>query len=401
MPRSRVISSVVIVVGCLAGLRAVAADPLLAKHLKVYHEPGRFGGWPANHGIWSWGNEILVGFGRGYDKDQGDSHHIDRDQPEEHLLARTLDGGETWSIEDPSRGGLIPGGASMFGKVRPDLKVPTAVECSGGIDFTHPDFCLTLRMFSSQVGQSQFFYSYDRGKTWKGPFHLSVDGVPSIQARTNYLVNGQHDCFAFLSTSTMDLPTGPGQRSFCARTTDGGKTWKFVGWIGPPVKGNAIMPSVARTADDGLLAVLRRRASPKAWLSAFRSGDEGQTWEPLVDPADDLGRGNPPSLIQLKDGRMCLTYGVRLAPHRICARLSNDDGRTWSEEFVLRDDGASHDIGYPRSAQRPDGNVVTIYYFTDKATGPERYIGATIWEPPAKRQAAAASPSEKSATSTE
>ena len=33
-------------------------------HVKVYCEAGRFGGWPANHGIWSWGNEILVGYSR-------------------------------------------------------------------------------------------------------------------------------------------------------------------------------------------------------------------------------------------------------------------------------------------------------------------------------------------------
>ena len=36
------------------------------KHVDVYYEPGRFGGWPANHGIWIWDNEILVGFGKGY-----------------------------------------------------------------------------------------------------------------------------------------------------------------------------------------------------------------------------------------------------------------------------------------------------------------------------------------------
>ena len=36
-----------------------------AQHVMVYHQPGRFGGWPANHGIWSWGNEILVGFSAG------------------------------------------------------------------------------------------------------------------------------------------------------------------------------------------------------------------------------------------------------------------------------------------------------------------------------------------------
>lgn len=41
------------------------------RHVKVYAEPGRFGDWPANHGAWSWGNEILVGFSRGFYKDLG------------------------------------------------------------------------------------------------------------------------------------------------------------------------------------------------------------------------------------------------------------------------------------------------------------------------------------------
>ena len=38
------------------------------EHVEVYYEPGRYGGWPANHGIWSWGNQILVGFEIGYFK---------------------------------------------------------------------------------------------------------------------------------------------------------------------------------------------------------------------------------------------------------------------------------------------------------------------------------------------
>jgi len=36
---------------------------------------------------------------------------------------------------------------------------------------------------------------------------------------------------------------------------------------------------------------------------------------------------------------------------------------------------------YPRSVERHDGKVVTIYYFWDRKTGPERYIAATIWDP--------------------
>src|ERR1043166_3124889 len=42
---------------------ALAAD---IRHVVVYHEPGKFAGWPANAGIWSWGDEILVGFHAGF-----------------------------------------------------------------------------------------------------------------------------------------------------------------------------------------------------------------------------------------------------------------------------------------------------------------------------------------------
>ena len=44
---------------------AGATDPKVLKHVTVYHESGRFGGWPANHGVWVWGNEILVRLQRG------------------------------------------------------------------------------------------------------------------------------------------------------------------------------------------------------------------------------------------------------------------------------------------------------------------------------------------------
>ena len=70
-----------------------AVTPLGAievQNVIVYHEPGRFGGWPANHGMWNWGNELLVGFSAGYYKDNGPERHaIDHDRPEEHLLARS------------------------------------------------------------------------------------------------------------------------------------------------------------------------------------------------------------------------------------------------------------------------------------------------------------------------
>ena len=63
-------------------------------------EEGRFAGWPANHGIWSWGNEILVGFSAGYHRDLGPNlHNIDRNRPEEHSAVKDV------GLErEPSRG---------------------------------------------------------------------------------------------------------------------------------------------------------------------------------------------------------------------------------------------------------------------------------------------------------
>jgi hypothetical protein len=48
--------------------------------------------------------------------------------------------------------------------------------------------------------------------------------------------------------------------------------------------------------------------------------------------------------------------------------------------MTIRGNAGGRDIGYPRSAQRTDGKVVTIYYFHDEPLG-DRYIAATIWEP--------------------
>ena len=64
----------------------------IPKHVIVYQEPGRFGGWPANHGIWNWGNEILVGFERAYYQANDKNHSIVWDKPAELGLARSLDG---------------------------------------------------------------------------------------------------------------------------------------------------------------------------------------------------------------------------------------------------------------------------------------------------------------------
>lgn len=353
-------------------------DARYVQHVDVYREPGRFGGWPANHGIWSWGNEILVGLSAGYYKDNGPVRHaIDHDKPEEHLLARSMDGGVTWSIENPAKdGALIPNGKSLHGVVPPGLKEKPWKASPGAVDFTNPDFAMTLRMTDVDVGPSRFYYSMDRGRQWQGPFRLKVGELP-IAARTDYVVNGPRDCFIF---QTAAKPDGEEGRPFCARSVDGGATWKFVSWINESPEGFGIMPAAIRLSEDELLCAVRSRNGERRWIETYRSVDNGSTWKPDTTPAPNVGAGNPPSMIVLADERVCLTYGHRGAPYGIRARLSADGGRTWQPEIILRQDAGGRDVGYPRSVQRPDGKVVTVYY-THDAQLSDRYIGATIWDP--------------------
>jgi predicted neuraminidase len=362
-----------------ASQAAPAAPDPAVRHVKVYAEPGRFGGWPANHGLWAWGDEILVGFSAGYFKDNGpDRHAIDHARPEEHLLARSRDGGETWAVENPAeRGALVPTGKVLHGVPPPGLTERPWQDCPGGIDFTHPDFALTVRLTDTNAGPSRFYYSTDRGHDWHGPYRLPLFDQPGIAARTDYVVNGKHDCLLFLTAAKRNGREG---RPLCVRTTDGARTWQFVAWIGDEPHGYAIMPSTVRLGAAELLTAVRRRDGPRGWIETYRSRDDAKSWQLENVPAPDLGAGNPPSLIRLADGRVCLTYGRRAAPYGVFARLSRDGGRTWGREVTVRGDGGGPDVGYPRSAQRADGKVVTVYYFHDRPLG-DRYIAATIWDP--------------------
>ncbi len=347
----------------LVGLVALGAAAVPVENYVVFREEGRFAGWPANNGIWSWGDEIVVGFTLGYHKDNLGGHDIDPDRPSEPRQARSLDGGETWSIETPSY--LEEDGGEMAPR-----------ELRENVDFSHPDFAARFR-------NNRFYYSLDRCHTWHGPFLLPDFGRKGLLARTDYIVDGKHELTAFIAAEKDR--GGEGQPA-CIRTKDGGKTWELVGWIGeqPPAGyGYSIMPSTIRLGDGGYLSMIRRAGvrdgEKRWWLEAYVSPDRGQSWYLLEEPRIENG-GNPASMIRLEDGRIALTYGWRRLLYGIRARLSDDNGQTWGPEIVLRKDGASWDLGYPRTVQREDGKCVTIYYFHDRKR-PERYIGCTIWEP--------------------
>lgn len=354
-------------------------------HRTVYREPGRCAAWPANYGIWSWGDEIVVGFTIGFLNTKDRFHARDKTRPFLPYQARSLDGGETWEVvPTPCR---TPGGRGLSADehMNPGLQVGELLDGPegptdppGGIDFTHPDFALMCARSGLGAGARSWFYvSTDRCHSWQGPYALPMYEQAGVMARTDYVVFSPSQCLLTLTATKEDGKEG---RPFCIHTADGGRTFPFLSWIYERPKGIAIMPATVRLPDGTLLSAVRCHPGRDGQIDIFISEDRGASWQFLITAVEYTGDwGNPPTLTQLADGRLCITYGYRAVPYGIRAAVSEDNGRTWSQPIALRTDGGNHDLGYPRTVQRADGKLVTVYYYNDDPQK-ERYIAATIWE---------------------
>jgi len=349
------------------------------EHVKVYHEEGKFAGWPANLGIWSWEDEILVGFVQADYYDDGGFHTYDQSTARD-MFARSTDGGLNWTIENAYEHGQT---AARYNNRLGDEAQPPR-ELKEPIDFRHSDLALTFLRQTNDTGPSHFYYAYDRGKSWRGAFKLPNLETPGIATRSDYIVDGEHELTAFFTVAKSNKKEG---RVLAARTTDGGQSWKRVSWVGSEPEGFEIMPSSVRLSSSKILTVIRHREAPgKDLLTSYVSNDNGRTWDRLDPPVSNTGNGgSPPALVQLENGDLALAYAVRGdRGSRICVKFSSDEGQTWSREYVLRADGANSDIGYPRMVQRPDGKLVVVYYWNQALVGetpPWRYIAATIFDP--------------------
>jgi hypothetical protein len=348
------------------------------EHTIVRYEKGEFAAWPANNGVWSWekGNEILVGYTAGSYVIQS-GHKVTNPK---NALARSKDGGKTWDSFSPEN--------------IADEEI-TPAELTVRINFKHPNFALRVRgvgYHGNSIPAPCFYYSYDKGETWSGPFSFKglnemeqVKGM-KMTPRTDYLVTGKNECLVFFSGTTdawLD-------KTFVLHTSDGGLSFSFKSWIVPPSDPfRAVMPQTIALGKNTLVSVQRRRHTPPSnlscWIDAFISTNGGESWSLLsrvADTGEGNSNGNPPAIARLKNGDLCVVYGNRSLRLILC-RLSQDNGKTWGNEIIIRDDfhfdgKGFADFGYPRVVQRKDGKIVAIYYFaTDER--PEQHIACTIF----------------------
>ncbi|HRI88020.1 MAG TPA: sialidase family protein [Candidatus Hydrogenedentes bacterium] len=372
--------SMVVVTAFAAAFAALAQQPIDAQHSIVAIEKDRFHGWPANNGAWQWGDEFLVGFTQG-DLSPQDGHNIDG--IEQSKFARSLDGGVTWQVFDPEN--FLDG---------PDIKwLPKGkTKLETPMDFTNPGFA--MRVFASGYHgnddpEGGYYYSYDRGATWKGPHflgaihkHEALKGK-MLTPRTDYIVTGPKSCFVFISTRQDTMG-----RIACIQTTDGGLTFDFVSWVTPDTtEYRAIMPQTVRLSNGDYVMAFRKifadQTELESTVDAYVSKDQCKTWSFLSTVKEIKSNSNPPALVELDDGRLCCIYGDRDA-RIVAGKYSSDRGATWGPEFTIRDGYLAKDdwadMGYPRLLKRGDGKLAALYYWaTDE--NPQHFIACSIWDP--------------------
>ena len=194
----------------------------------------------------------------------------------------------------------------------------------------------------------------------------STDGGVTWSARYDCTVNSPHGPIQLRDGRVLypgkELWTG-GRRVGVCVSGDDGQTWKWLAEI-PIRKGDSAeeyheLHAVECTNGTVVVHIRNENKANFGETLQTESTDGGMTWS---EPHSIGVWGLPSHLLRLRDGRLLMSYGHRRPPLGNQARLSEDNGKTWSEAMILSGDGASGDLGYPSSAQLSDGSLMTIWY---------------------------------------
>ena len=348
--------------------------PSQMEHIIIYRNEAEFCSWPFNAGMWRAGSdEIVVGFMNiacDYSYPAQLSHR--RVETFGNISAvRSTDGGRTWGERDV---------VADNNKLNEELQYapPAKYETPG--DFTNPDTllaCWSTPNSGEPDIKAWIKRSEDGGRSW-GPAVLLPDcGIPRYQGRPSYVVREDGTILLFL---TAQPETDPHDRPVVFSSKDGGCDWALHSYMPGSSLYRVICPSPALLPDGTILTAVRCKPSmTSAFNELYASDDGGLTWR-FMNRINE--QGDTCDLIRLQDGRLFIVYGYRRPPFGIRAKISEDNGQTWGPELVLRDDGGSLDLGYPRCLQLADGTIVASYYFNDadtsRPTGGTRYIGGTL-----------------------
>ena len=297
-------------------------------------------------------------------------------------MMRSRDGGKSWSfprtlldgpIDDRDSGCLETAKGSLIVTTFTSLAYQTHVLAKG----QHTDdprwMAAHHRLPSDEARQAELgewaIRSTDGGVTWSERIHTIANSPHGpIQLSDGRLLYPGKELWS------------EGKRIGAAVSEDDGRTWSWLSDI-PTREGDDATGSyhelhgVECASGKILVQIRNHNAANKGETLQTESTDGGKTWT-VPHPIGVWGL--PSHLLRLKDDRLLMSYGHRRAPFGNQARISEDEGATWSEPMILSGDGAGGDLGYPSTVQLDDGSLVTVWY-EKPADSPRAQLRQAHW----------------------
>ncbi len=333
--------------------------------------------------------EFLLAFRRAPNRSifgESETNHVD---PNSYLVTLRSFDGENWPKE-PSLLYAHPFGGSQDPCLL--LKRDGSLLCASyGWAFLRPEGIEQLATSQLKVSEDAIFlggyllHSQDGGHTWSEPTYplsppvevrQSASGQPLPAYNRGALWEGERGKL-FWSVAVAEDTTQLRETSTHLLTSeDGGQSWNY---SCPIARDTAVAfneTSLYQTPEGDLIAFLRT-ANFDGQACIARSTDGGKSFSSW----QSMGfLGYPMHALPLPDKRVLLTYGYRVEPYGIRARILNAECTDFATapEIVLREDGGNGDLGYSWSVQVDDKRLLVVYYF-NQADG-LRHIAGTILE---------------------
>ncbi|MBO5397247.1 MAG: exo-alpha-sialidase [Clostridia bacterium] len=122
-------------------------------------------------------------------------------------------------------------------------------------------------------------------------------------------------------------------------------------------------PHAIELPDGRIICHLRVENKDETLFTLYQSesSDGGVTW---TKPRQIIGdkSGAPGHIFMHSSGTLITTVSHRDRPYGIWAFLSRDNGKTWSDEYVIFEGKDTDDLGYPSTIELPDGSMITAFY---------------------------------------